>query len=213
MYFEYGETEISYLKRKDKALGEAIGVIGVLERSIEPDLFASAVNCIIGQQISMAAQDTIWSRLKEKTGEVTAESILALPLEELKSTGISYRKAEYIKGIAQAVQTGTLDIQALYAMPDDEVIKKLSSLKGIGVWTAEMLLLFSMGRPDVFSFGDLAILRGLRMLHHHRKIDRKLFEKYRRRYSPYCSTASLYLWEISRGAVAGMKDCAPKQKR
>ena len=96
-------------------------------------------------------------------------------------------------------------------MPDDEAIRALSSLKGIGVWTAEMILLFCMQRPDVFSYDDLAIQRGLRMLYHHRKIDRKLFEKYRRRFSPYGSGASLYLWAISGGAIPGMRDYAPKK--
>ena len=73
-----------------------------------------------------------------------------------------------------------------------------------------MILLFCLQRPDVFSYGDLAILRGLRMVYHHRKIDRKLFAKYRRRFSPYGSVASLYLWAIAGGAVEGMKDYAPK---
>ena len=86
----------------------------------------------------------------------------------------------------------------------------MSSLKGIGVWTAEMILLFCMQRPNVLSFGDLAIQRGMRMIYHHRKIDRKLFEKYRRRLSPYCSVASLYFWAAAGGAVPGLKDHAPK---
>lgn len=94
-------------------------------------------------------------------------------------------------------------------MPDEEVIRVLSSLKGIGVWTAEMILLFCMQRPDVLSYDDLAIQRGLRMLYHHRKIDRRLFEKYRRRYSPYGSVASLYLWAIAGGAIPGMRDYTP----
>lgn len=94
-------------------------------------------------------------------------------------------------------------------MPDEEVIRVLSSLKGIGAWTAEMILLFCMQRPDVLSYDDLAIQRGLRMLYHHRKIDRRLFEKYRRRYRPYGSVASLYLWAIAGGAIPGMRDYAP----
>ena len=107
---------------------------------------------------------------------------------------------------------GELDIESLVHMEDDEVIKQLSSIKGIGEWTAEMLMLFSMQRPNIFSYGDLAILRGLRMLHHHRKITKKLFEKYRRRYSPYCSVASLYLWAIAVGKIPDMKDYAPKEE-
>ena len=77
----------------------------------------------------------------------------------------------------------------------------------------EKTLLFCLQRPDIFSFDDLAIQRGLRMVYHHRKIDRKLFEKYRRRFSPYCSVASLYLWAVAGGAIPGMKDYAPKKNR
>ena len=95
---------------------------------------------------------------------------------------------------------------------DKDAIAELVSLKGIGAWTAEMILLFCIQRPDVFSFDDLAIQRGLR-IYHHRKIDRKLFEKYRRRYHPYGSVASLYLWAVSGGAIPEMRDYAPKNKK
>ncbi len=98
-------------------------------------------------------------------------------------------------------------------MSDEQAIKVLSSLKGVGVWTAEMLLLFCLQRPDILSFGDFAIHRGLRMVYHHRRIDRRLFEKYRRRFSPYGSVASLYLWAVSSGAIPEMKDYAPKKKK
>ena len=97
-------------------------------------------------------------------------------------------------------------------MSDQEAIEALSSLNGIGVWTAEMILLFCMQRPNILSYGDLAIQRGMRMVYHHRKIDRKLFEKYRRRLSPYCSVASLYFWAVAGGALPDMKDYAPKAK-
>ena len=123
------------------------------------------------------------------------------------------RKAEYIKDFAEKVKTGEFALQEISQLPDNEAIQALASLKGIGVWTAEMILLFCLQRPDIFSFDDLAIQRGLRMVYHHRKIDRKLFEKYRRRFSPYCSVASLYLWAVAGGAIPGMKDYAPKKNR
>ncbi|MCD8332887.1 MAG: DNA-3-methyladenine glycosylase 2 family protein, partial [Clostridiales bacterium] len=84
---------------------------------------------------------------------------------------------------------------------DEEAIAELTALSGVGGWTAEMILLFCMQRPDVFSYDDLAIRRGLQMVYHHRSISRQLFEKYRRRFSPYGSVASLYLWEVAGGAV------------
>ena len=102
---------------------------------------------------------------------------------------------------------------SMKAQATEDAIRALSSLKGIGVWTAEMILLFCMQRPDIFSYDDLAIQRGLRMVYRHRAIDRKLFEKYRRRFSPCCSVASLYLWAVSGGAIPELSDPRPKNKK
>ena len=213
MYFEYGEKEILYLKGRDRLLGEAIDKIGPIEREAGGDLFVSVVNNIVGQQISGAAHAAIWSRLLADLGEITPTTICEAPAERLQANGISLRKAEYIKSFAENVSSGRLDIGSLYNKTDGEIITELTAIKGIGVWTAEMLMLFSMQRGDILSFGDLAIHRGMRMLYHHRNVDRKLFEKYRRRYSPHGSVASLYLWHIAGGAIPGMKDYVPKKKK
>ena len=212
MYFAYGETEINYLASKDKKLGEVIAQVGPVYREVDTDLFSAVVHHIVGQQISTKAQETIWQRMRDTLGTVNAQTVLDAGVEKLQSLGISFRKAEYITDFARKVQSGAFDLEGIWEKPDEEVIRELSALKGIGVWTAEMILLFCMQRPDVFSYDDLAIQRGLRMVYHHRKIDRKLFEKYRRRFSPYCSVASLYLWAVSGGAIPGMKDYAPKKK-
>lgn len=213
MYFKYGEKEISYLKNKDKKLAEVIEKVGLIERETDPELFSALVHHIVGQQISTKAQATIWERIKNSFGSVTPERVLNASVDEIRSFGISLRKVEYIKDFAEKVHTGEFDIEAAEKMEDDELIKYLTTLKGVGVWTAEMILLFCLQRLNVFSFDDLAIQRGLRMVYHHRKIDLKLFEKYRRRFSPYCSVASLYLWAVSNGAIPEMKDYAPKNKR
>ena len=149
MYFTYGEKELSYLRQRDVRLAVVIDQVGMIQREVDTDLFSSVVHHIIGQQISTKAQATIWQRMRDALGTVTAE----------------------------------------------------------------MILLFCMQRPDVFSYDDLAIQRGLRMVYHHRRIDRKLFEKYRRRFSPYGSVASLYLWAASGGAVPGLRDYAPRPNR
>lgn len=213
MYFKYGEKEISYLKNKDKKLAEVIEKVGLIERETDPELFSALVHHIVGQQISTKAQATIWERIKKSLGAVTPETILNASVDEIRSFGISLRKVEYIKDFAEKVHTGEFDIEAAEKMEDDELIKYLTTLKGVGVWTAEMILLFCLQRPNVFSFDDLAIQRGLRMVYHHRKIDRKLFDKYKRRFTPYCSVASLYLWAVSNGEIPEMRDYAPKNKR
>ena len=122
------------------------------------------------------------------------------------------RKATYIKEIANTVLSGDLDLDALYDMTDSEVCKRLSQIRGIGVWTAEMLLTFSMQRPDIMSWDDLAIHRGLRMLYRHREITPALFAKYKRRYSPHGTVASLYLWAIAGGACPELTDPAQKKR-
>jgi len=207
-YFQYGDDAVQYLKRRDRRLGEAIDIIGPIRREVRPDLFEALVHSIVGQQISMKAQDTIWRRIGEDLGAVTPESVSACSIEKLQSFGISFRKAQYIRDAAERVLDGRLDIAALHGMSDDEVRAELVKLSGVGVWTAEMLMLFSMQRPDILSYGDLAIQRGMRMLYRRRQITKPLFEKYRRRYSPYGSVASLYLWAIAGGAIEGLTDPA-----
>ena len=213
MYFDYGAREVDYLKARDRVLGEVIDQVGHVEREVDPDLFSAVVHHIVGQQISTKAQATIWARMRERLGEVNARTVAAAGTAALQSVGISLRKAEYIQGFAGKVNSGAFDLQRVAALPDSEAIEALVALKGVGVWTAEMILLFCLQRPDIFSFDDLAIQRGLRMVYRHRKIDRKLFEKYRRRFSPYGSVASLYLWAVAGGAIPGKKDPAPRPKK
>lgn len=209
-YFEYGDKEIEYLKSKDTALGKAMDEIGHVYREVIPDMFMALINSIIGQQISTKAQETIWIRFQTMFDPVTPDHIQSIPTEEIQKCGISMRKSEYIKEIANSVMDGSLDLLALQEMSDEDVAKRLSQIKGIGVWTAEMLMIFSMQRPDVLSWDDMAILRGMRMLYRHRKITPELFAKYKRRYSPCSTVASLYLWKISHGACEGLTDPAPK---
>ncbi len=206
MYFQYGEKEINYLKSKDKKLGALIDQIGMIQRKADPDLFSSVVHHIIGQQISIKAQRTVWRRMQEALGRVDAEAVLAAGVDKLQACGMTFRKAEYITDFARLVQSGDFDLRSIAEKSDEEAIQELCSLKGIGVWTAEMILLFCLQRPDILSYNDLAIQRGLRMVYHHRQITKELFAKYKRRFSPCGSVASLYLWAIACGAVEGMRD-------
>ena len=211
MYFKYGDKETAYLKAKDKKLAAVIDRIGHIYRPVDIDLFSSIVHHIIGQQISSKAQKTIWQRVNDAYGTVSPEIIGRASLSELQSLGITFRKAEYIKNLCAKILDHHFDLAAVERMSDEEAIVTLSCLKGVGVWTAEMILLFCLQRPDVLSYGDLAILKGMRMVYHHQKIDRGLFEKYRRRFSPYCSVASLYFWAVAGGAIPEMKDYASQQ--
>ncbi|HML46119.1 MAG TPA: DNA-3-methyladenine glycosylase 2 family protein, partial [Clostridia bacterium] len=120
--------------------------------------------------------------------------------------GMSFRKAAYIREATERIVSGELDLHALRSLPDEAVCEQLVRLRGVGRWTAEMLLLFSLERPDIISFDDLGIHRGMRMLYGLEKVDRPQFEAYRKRYAPYASVASLYLWAISSGAIPELLD-------
>ncbi|MGD9575853.1 DNA-3-methyladenine glycosylase family protein [Desulfovibrio sp.] len=211
-YFLYGQKEIDFLSRKDKRLAVAIERIGPIQREVRPDLFDALMHSIVGQQIATKAQQTVWARLVLALGEVTPETIDGAETATLQGVGLSFRKVAYMKAAARKVLLGELDVEALRLMDDASLCATLCALDGVGVWTAEMLMLFSLQRPDVLSFGDLAILRGLRMLYRHREVSRDRFEIYRRRYSPYGSAASLYLWAIAGGALPDLSDPAASRR-
>ncbi|MDI9483901.1 MAG: DNA-3-methyladenine glycosylase [Bacillota bacterium] len=212
-YFQYGTAETEYLKSRDRKLGDAIDRIGPIKRELYPELYPALVKSIVGQQISTKAQQTIWTRMKERFQPFKPEVLGRAALEELQRCGISLRKAGYIRDLTRAVLEGEVNLAGLQTMSDAEVCRELTKLKGVGPWTAEMMLIFSLQRPDVVSYGDLAIQRGMRMLYRHRQLTPELFERYRRRYSPYGTVASLYLWAIAGGAMPELSDPAPKQKK
>jgi DNA-3-methyladenine glycosylase II len=213
LFFQYGKIETDYLKSRDKILGNVIDKIGHIKRTIDIDLFSSIVHHIIGQQISSAAQKTIWKRMNNELGTITEDVICDLSVDEIQNFGMTFRKAEYIRDFSCKIKRGELNIDELKNKPDNEIIIELSKVKGIGRWTAEMIMIFCLQRPDILSYDDLAIQRGLRMVYHHRNINKKTFEKYRRRYSPYNTVASLYLWSIAAGTIEGMKDYASNEKK
>ena len=211
-YFEYSDIEIEYLKSRDPVLKQVIEQIGIIKRAVIPDLFAALVNSIVGQQISTKAHQTIWQRINNSFSPITPANFKSLSAEELQKCGITMKKAQYIKEITRRIISDQLDLERLADLSNEEVIEQLCELPGIGRWTAEMILTFSLQRKDIISYSDLAILRGMRMVYHHRRITPQLFTKYKRRYGPYATIASLYLWAVAAGAIPELKDYAPKSK-
>lgn len=197
-FFEYGQQEMEYLKRKDKKLGRVIDDMGVIRRSVKPDVFSALIESIVSQQISTKAAQTVSERMNSLlNNDISAQSIANAGLEAIKSCGMSQRKAGYILGIAEASLSGAVDFNTLHTLSDEDIVKKLTALNGVGVWTAEMLLIFSLCRPNIVSYGDLAIRRGMMNLYGLKELPKEKFERYRKRYSPYGSVASLYLWALS----------------
>lgn len=195
-YFEYGEKEMDYLRKKDKKLGAVIDQIGIIKRRVNPDVFSSLVESIIAQQISSKAATTVYGRLNELCG-MDFQKIDDLPLEEIQRCGMSTRKVGYVKNIAEAAANGAIDFNNLSEKSDDEIIESLTTINGVGRWTIEMIMIFSLMRPNIVSYGDLAVRRGMMRLYGLKEISKEKFQRYAKRYSPYGTVAALYLWHIS----------------
>jgi DNA-3-methyladenine glycosylase II len=196
-YFEYKQDEIDYLKSVDETLGAAMTRMGRIERIIIPDLFAALVHAIVGQLISVKAARTVWERMQDQLGEMSPRNIAMQTADDIQRCGMTMKKAVCIKNMAHTVSQGIFNLDELKDLSDTEVIKKLMTLDGVGKWTAEMMLINSMERRDVVSWGDIAIRRGMMKLYGLHTLTKAQFEEYRLRYSPLGSVASIYLWEIS----------------
>lgn len=199
--FPYGETELAYLSRRDPKLGAVIAHLGKLEKFCYSDLFQGLVQIILGQQISAKAQAAIWGRLNASLPVISPENILNTDIEVFRAAGVSARKMHYIQGIAEKIQTKEVSLEEIRQMSDQDAITALCRFKGIGEWTAKILLVMALKRQNIFNEQDLSVQRGLRMLHGHRAITPHLLTKYRRLYSPYNSVAMFYLYAISEGKV------------
>lgn len=196
-YFSYGNKEIGYLKQADKLLGAAIEEIGMLKRPISEDVFEATITSVIGQQISTKASKTVKQRLLDLVGSLTPEALEEISIDEIQQCGMTFRKAGYIKGVSDAALSKEVDFENLHKLSDQDVIQKLSSLHGLGEWTAEMILISGLHRSDIVSYKDLAIRRGMMRLYGLDKLSKKEFDSYRKNYAPYGTVASIYLWELS----------------
>lgn len=191
------DEALNHLRQKDSLLGEAIAHFGKIEMNIDPDPFAALIRNIAGQQISGKAAATVWNRLNTACHPMNAVTIHKTDLSVIQSCGMSLRKAEYIHGIADNVVSGALNLDRIRTLPDEEAIKELTACRGVGTWTAEMLLIVSYRRPDIVSWNDFGIRRGMMHLYKHDTLSQEQFQIYRERYAPYGSTASFYLWAVA----------------
>ena len=193
--FYYGEKEITYLGKKDKQLLKIISAIGKIERQVTPNLFEALVESIIGQQISSKAAATVNQRLRDRfNGEISPEKVAATNHFHIQECGTTLKKAGYIKIAADAILHGKIKLDNFSTMTDEEIIVQLTQLPGVGVWTAEMLMIFSLQRPNIISYDDLIIRRSIMKLYKLEELTKEQFGIYKNQYHPYASIASLYLW-------------------
>lgn len=156
---EYWETAKKELSDNDIILSRIINKFDDLELISRGDIFFTLIRSIIGQQISVKAASTVWSRFTKKVGEITPKNILSVDFEDLRSCGLTQKKTEYVIGISESWHEYSLF--DWNKMDDEEVIEKLIKLRGVGKWTAEMILIFTLLRPDVFPIGDIGMIRGI----------------------------------------------------
>ena len=193
--FDYGEKEITYLGKKDKQLLKIISAIGKIERQVTPNLFEALVESIIGQQISSKAAATVNQRLRDRfNGEISPEKVAVTNHFHIQECGTTLKKAGYIKIAADAILHGKIKLDNFSTMTDEEIIVQLTQLPGVGVWTAEMLMIFSLQRPNIISYDDLIIRRSIMKLYKLEELTKEQFGIYKNQYHPYASIASLYLW-------------------
>ena len=193
------ELALKYLSR-DKDLKTLIDHFGVITLKRRRNYFKSLLRSIIHQQLSGKAARTIENRFLELYNGnryPTPEEVLKTPAEAIQNVGISRMKTEYIRGLAKIIDDGDIRLEKLSELSNDEVGNVLTQVRGIGQWTVDMFLIFSLNRPDVFPLNDLGIQKGLMLLLGRQKIlSRESMLSHSKKWKPYRTLASLYLWKI-----------------
>lgn len=187
---------MNHLKKSDPVLRAIIERVGPCRMEFGPAEFCSLAEAIVYQQLNGKAAVTIWKRFAALAGEpVTPDGILKLSDEQLRAVGLSKQKSAYLKDLAAKTAAGLLDFSRLPDLLDEEVIEHLTQVKGIGVWTAHMFLIFSLRRPNVLPTGDYGVQMAMKKHYKKRKLPKpKDMEKIARAWEPYRSIACWYMW-------------------
>lgn len=187
---------VNHLKKSDPVLRAIIERVGPCRMEFGPAEFCSLAEAIVYQQLNGKAAVTIFKRFAALAGEpLTPEGILKLSDEELRGVGLSKQKSAYLKDLAAKTASGALDFSRLPELSDEEVITHLTQVKGIGVWTAHMFLIFSLRRPNVLPTGDYGVQMAVKKHYRKRKLPKpKDMEKIARAWEPYRSVACWYMW-------------------
>jgi len=195
------KQDLNKLAQLDADLERGLEVVRYPKPRIREQGFATLLSTIVAQQISTEAAAAIMYRVHALLPQMEATAMLQLPAGALRQAGLSQRKVEYVEGLAQAMVEGSFDPSQLATMDDSMAIKAITALRGFGAWSAEIYLMFSLQRSDIFPAGDLALRIALQKL---KGIDTALDEKQARDlvadWSPYRSAGSLFLWHYYRGA-------------
>jgi DNA-3-methyladenine glycosylase II len=187
---------IQHLRGSDPILADIIDRVGAYKATYNDPVFGSLVRSIVYQQLSGKAASTIYGRLREATGEpVSPEAILALDADRLRELGLSKQKAAYIRDLAEKTASQELAFEHFPRMTNDQILEQLTRVKGIGVWTVQMFLMFALRRPDVLPCGDLGIRNAVAKAYGFDSPPSAVqIEEIGVKGQPYRSVASWYLW-------------------
>ncbi len=195
------KRHLDRLAKLDPDLRRGLELVRYPAPRIRVQGFGTFLSTIVAQQISTEAAASIMRRVQALLPSMEAQDVLRLPVGALRAAGLSGRKVEYVEALARAIDENQFDISRLAAMEDQAVVEAITALKGFGVWSAEIYLMFSLQRRDIFPAGDLAIRIALQKL---KRVDSKPGEKQAREmvasWAPYRSAGSLFLWHYYRGA-------------
>lgn len=185
-----------HLSQSDPQMAKLVKTLTLNKFELRENSFRSLIRSIVSQQLSTKAARSIYAKLTQILGskKYRHKQILSTSTAKLRTAGLSSSKVEFIKGVAIAMDKKQLDFRKIKNLTDEEVIAELIKLKGIGRWTAEMFLLFSLGRPDVFSLGDWGLRNAITKIYNIKIKDLKKIQRISDKWKPYRSLASLYLW-------------------
>ena len=180
----------------DEYIGPLIKKYGscTISKNKRENYFSDIVESIVGQQLSGNAADAIFKRLEQALGRIAAKNIIKAKKQELRNCGLSWGKIKYLKDLSHNVDRGVLVIEKLEVLSNEEIIENLTKVKGIGRWTSEMFLIFSLARPDIFPVDDLGIRNGMRKILNI-NLEPEKIKKFALRWKPYRSVAAWYIWK------------------
>jgi DNA-3-methyladenine glycosylase II len=188
---------INHLKKSDPVLRSIIERVGPFRMEYGPPEFHSLAEAIVYQQLNGKAAVTIFNRFAELAGKpLTPDGIMRLTDQQLRAVGLSKQKSSYLRDMSQRAIAGQLDFSRLHEMSDEEVIKHLTQVKGVGVWTAQMFLMFTLRRPNVLPTGDFGVQMAIKKNYNKKKLPKPAhMERIAKPWEPYRSIACWYLWK------------------
>lgn len=190
------EDILSHFKKNDPKLYKVASTLHFQIPNRGKDYFKNITRSIVGQQLSVKAAATIFGRFENLVHkDVVPRNVLLLNEEDLRSAGLSYAKARYVLAFAAQVDRREIDLERLPDMTNEEVLTTLQTIKGVGKWTAEMFLMFSLNRPDVFSHGDMGLQRAMKNIYEIEKYNYETFEEISAKWAPYRTYACYILWQ------------------